>query len=98
MCNCVFLLRQESFDMILINSTSFYDGGVTATSRRQTNPPTTSIAGDDESHKTSQTLTQFFDTAARHGGVEFTFHLLTTARSKPTNVISRVVWAATWPS
>jgi hypothetical protein len=29
-CTCVFLLRQESFDMILINSPSFYDGGVTA--------------------------------------------------------------------
>jgi hypothetical protein len=56
------------------------------------------LPGDDESHKTSQTLTQFFDTAAQHGSVEFTFHLLTTARSKLTNVISRVVWAATWPS
>jgi hypothetical protein len=26
---CVFLLRQESFDMILVNNPSFYDGGVT---------------------------------------------------------------------
>jgi hypothetical protein len=28
-CTCVFLLRQESFDMILVNNPSFYDGGVT---------------------------------------------------------------------
>jgi hypothetical protein len=28
-CTCVFLLRQESFDMILVNYSSFYDGGVT---------------------------------------------------------------------
>jgi hypothetical protein len=25
-CTCVFLLRQESFDMILVNNPSFYDG------------------------------------------------------------------------
>jgi hypothetical protein len=29
MCNCVFLLRQEFFDMVMINNQSFYDGGVT---------------------------------------------------------------------
>jgi hypothetical protein len=29
MCTCVFLLRQESFAMILINNLIFYDGGVT---------------------------------------------------------------------
>jgi hypothetical protein len=29
MCTCVFLLRQESFDMILVSNPSFYDGGVT---------------------------------------------------------------------
>jgi hypothetical protein len=28
-CTCVFLLRQESFNMILVNNPSFYDGGVT---------------------------------------------------------------------
>jgi hypothetical protein len=31
-CMCVlvyFLLRQESFNMILVNNPSFYDGGVT---------------------------------------------------------------------
>jgi hypothetical protein len=28
-CTCVFLLHQESFDMILVNNSSFYDGGVT---------------------------------------------------------------------
>jgi hypothetical protein len=28
-CTCVFLLHQKSFDMILINNPSFYDGGVT---------------------------------------------------------------------
>jgi hypothetical protein len=28
-CTCVFLLRQESFDMILINNPPFYDGSVT---------------------------------------------------------------------
>jgi hypothetical protein len=28
-CSCVFLLHQESFDMILANNPSFYDGGVT---------------------------------------------------------------------
>jgi hypothetical protein len=28
-CTCVFLLRQESFDMILVNKSSFYDVGVT---------------------------------------------------------------------
>jgi hypothetical protein len=27
-CTCVFLLRQESFNMILVNNSSFYDGGV----------------------------------------------------------------------
>jgi hypothetical protein len=26
MCTCVFLLRQESFDKILVNNPSFYDG------------------------------------------------------------------------
>jgi hypothetical protein len=30
-CTCVFLLRQESFDMILVNNPSFYVGGVTQT-------------------------------------------------------------------
>jgi hypothetical protein len=29
MCTCVFLLCQESFNMILFNNPSFYDGGVT---------------------------------------------------------------------
>jgi hypothetical protein len=28
-CTCVFLLYQESFNMILINNPSFSDGGVT---------------------------------------------------------------------
>jgi hypothetical protein len=28
-CTCVFLLCQKSFDMILINNSSFFDGGVT---------------------------------------------------------------------
>jgi hypothetical protein len=28
-CTCVFLLYQESFDMILDNNLSFYDGGIT---------------------------------------------------------------------
>jgi hypothetical protein len=28
-CTCVFLLHQESLNMILVNNTSFYDGGVT---------------------------------------------------------------------
>jgi hypothetical protein len=28
-CTCIFLLRQESFDMILVNNPSFYDGGFT---------------------------------------------------------------------
>jgi hypothetical protein len=28
-CTCVFLLRQKSFDMILVNNPSSYDGGVT---------------------------------------------------------------------
>jgi hypothetical protein len=28
-CTCVFLLHQESFDIILVNNTLFYDGGVT---------------------------------------------------------------------
>jgi hypothetical protein len=28
-CTCVFLLHQESFDMILDNNMPFYDGGVT---------------------------------------------------------------------
>jgi hypothetical protein len=28
-CTCVFLLHQEYFDMILVNNSSFYDGGVT---------------------------------------------------------------------
>jgi hypothetical protein len=28
-CTYVFLLHQESFDMILVNNPSFYDGGVT---------------------------------------------------------------------
>jgi hypothetical protein len=28
-CICVFLFHQESFDMILVNNSSFYDGGVT---------------------------------------------------------------------
>jgi hypothetical protein len=26
MCTCIFLLRQETFDMIMVNNTSFYDG------------------------------------------------------------------------
>jgi hypothetical protein len=34
MCTCVFLLRQESFDMILINNLSFYDRGVTPRARQ----------------------------------------------------------------
>jgi hypothetical protein len=29
MCTCEFLLHQESFDMILDNNLSFYDGGIT---------------------------------------------------------------------
>jgi uncharacterized membrane-anchored protein YitT (DUF2179 family) len=29
-CTCVFFLYQESFNMILVNNSSFYDGGVTA--------------------------------------------------------------------
>jgi hypothetical protein len=29
-CACVILLCQESFDMILVNNLSFYDGGVTS--------------------------------------------------------------------
>jgi hypothetical protein len=29
MSTCVFLLHQESFDMILVNNSSFYDGGIT---------------------------------------------------------------------
>jgi hypothetical protein len=29
-CICEFLLRQESFDMILVNNLSLYDGDVTA--------------------------------------------------------------------
>jgi hypothetical protein len=29
-CTCVFLLRQESFDMILVNNLPFYDEGVTS--------------------------------------------------------------------
>jgi hypothetical protein len=28
-CTCVFLLHQESFDMILVNNPSFYDGDAT---------------------------------------------------------------------
>jgi hypothetical protein len=28
-CTCVFLLHQESFNMILVNNPLFYDGGVT---------------------------------------------------------------------
>jgi hypothetical protein len=28
-CTCVFLLHEESFDMIMVNNPSFYDGGVT---------------------------------------------------------------------
>jgi hypothetical protein len=28
-CTCVFLLHQESLDMILVNNLSFYDGGIT---------------------------------------------------------------------
>jgi hypothetical protein len=28
-CTCVFLIRQESFDKILVNNPSFHDGGVT---------------------------------------------------------------------
>jgi hypothetical protein len=31
---CIFLLHQESFDMILVNNPSFYDGGVTIFSRQ----------------------------------------------------------------
>jgi hypothetical protein len=27
-CTCVFLLHQESFNLILVNNPSFYDGGV----------------------------------------------------------------------
>jgi hypothetical protein len=27
-CASLFLLRQESFDMILVNNISFYDGGI----------------------------------------------------------------------
>jgi hypothetical protein len=30
-CTCVFLLHQESFDMILVDNPSFYDGGVIET-------------------------------------------------------------------
>jgi hypothetical protein len=30
-CTCVFLLHQESFDMILVNNPSFYNEGVTST-------------------------------------------------------------------
>jgi hypothetical protein len=33
-CACVFLLHQESFDMILVNKPLFYDGGVTAAGGR----------------------------------------------------------------
>jgi hypothetical protein len=29
MCTCIFLLRQEFFNIILINNLSFFDGGVT---------------------------------------------------------------------
>jgi hypothetical protein len=29
MCTCIFLLHQESGDMILVNNPSFYDEGVT---------------------------------------------------------------------
>jgi hypothetical protein len=40
LCTCVFLLRQESFDIILVNNPSFYDGSVTidirATSKLRT--------------------------------------------------------------
>jgi hypothetical protein len=28
-CTCVFLLRHESFNMVIVNNPSFYDGGVT---------------------------------------------------------------------
>jgi hypothetical protein len=27
-CTCVFLLRQDSFNMVLVNKPPFYDGGV----------------------------------------------------------------------
>jgi hypothetical protein len=33
-CTCVFLLHQESFDMILDNNPSFYDQGVISTVHR----------------------------------------------------------------
>jgi hypothetical protein len=33
-CTCVFLFRQESFDMMLVNSPSFYDGGITTSTLR----------------------------------------------------------------
>jgi hypothetical protein len=43
MCTCVFLLCQESFDMILINNPSFYDEGVTMSAF---SPPISSTISD----------------------------------------------------
>jgi hypothetical protein len=39
-CTCIFLLRQESFDMILDNNPSFYDGGVIPGIQWQAREPT----------------------------------------------------------
>jgi hypothetical protein len=34
-CTCVFLLHQESFDIIMVNNPSFYNGGVATASSRE---------------------------------------------------------------